>query len=911
MSTETISSDSSGYPPEVRRFDGAWYLRAYPECGIRTANVPTPRQLKAAERHYRKRGAPQGKNPNRYFSETWYLKKYPDVAAAVERGDFKSGFDHYVRSGADEGFEASPVTVDPDWYFDTYPEVLTEIRTPSPQAALTHYLCHGARRGMSPHVAFAEAWYLERNPDVRQEVERGRFLCGYQHFLEYGFAEQRQPHPLFGESHYRFLNPDVDDAVLQGVYPSGYFHLVHHGLAESRPWRMERVDFRDAATQLHLCRLEEFLRHDRRLDFRPFAGSAPEVSILLILWNRAELTLACLESLLRLQDVTFEVVIVDNLSTDRTRDLLDRLDGARIFLNDENAGYTRAANQAAAAAEGRLLLNLNNDAELLPFSLRAAVDRLDSTPQAGVVGGRIVTLDGRLQEAGSVVWNHGGTDGYGRGDDPMSGAYLFPREVDYCSGVFFLTPRELFERFGGYDLLFTPAYYEESDFCFRIREHGFKTLYEPDCLVIHFETASLAASTGRTELLRKNRRHFVERHGKQLESAYPPDVANFFPASQRASYRGRILMLDDYVPFERLGGGSPRAREILLALHELGFFVTFFATNPETLDRGDLAGEYPEEGLEFIDHLGRGGFLPWWQPRRGHYDAVIVSRAHNFRELLASGFEPQAETARVIFDAEALVSGRQELRRKVLGDQAVAESDLTRTAEQNLARRADEIWAVSKAEGEQLAGPGGAFQVVAHGLKAEPGDTPWSQRDHVLFVGRLDEEWNPNVDALRWYLSEIHPRVRRALHRPNGEAPRLRVVGERGDYELPDADGVDYLGRVDDLAPVFDRHRVFIAPTRFAAGIPHKVANAALHGLPVVATSLLAGQLGWRHDTELADGGDNDPERFAAQVGRVYCDESAWHTLRSAALRRAREDHGPEALRTALGRALEQFPDPR
>ena len=907
------SSSGHRYPPEVLEFDGAWYLNAYPETGLKGASAPTPRQLRAAERHYRRRGAAEGKNPNPYFSERWYLERYPDVAAAVAEKAFRSGFDHFVTSGYADDFAPTPMRVDSGWYFDTYPDARSGDGTSSPDSspvdvegdALRHYLRQGARAGRSPHIAFAESWYLERYPDVRAEVERGRYLCGYQHFLEFGWSEGRQPHPEFGESYYRYVNPDVDAAVLQGVYPSGYFHLVHHGLAESRPWKMERVDYRSAATQIHLCRLDEFLLRGRRLDFSAHRRSTEdvEVSILLILWNRAELTLACLESLARIRDVTFEVVIVDNLSTDRTRDLLERVDGATILFNDANEGYTRAANQAAAAARGRYLLNLNNDAELLPDSLRAAVDRLASTDDAGAVGGRVVTLDGRLQEAGSVVWNHGGTDGYGRGDDPRSGAYLFPRSVDYCSGVFLLTPRALFEEMGGYDLEFTPAYYEESDYCFRLRDRGYQTYYEPGCVIVHFETASLPDSAGRTELLRKNRTHFVERHRKQLESsAYPPDVANFFPASQKTQYRGRILMLDDLVPLERLGGGSPRAREILLALRELGYFVTFFATSPETLDRAHLVDEYPEDGLEFIDHLGRGGFAQFWERRKEHYDAVIVSRAHNFRELLAAGFDPEAESALIVFDAEAVVARRQELRRQL--DLAVpVESEISLDEELALARRANAIWAVSEDEGRLLAGDDGVFHVVAHGTRSKPSEATWDERRDILFVGRLDEEWNPNVDALRWYLGEIHPKVRELL--AESGRPRLRVVGERGDYELPDAEDVEFLGRVDDLEPLFNAHRVFIAPTRYAAGIPHKVVNSALHGLPVVATSLLARQLGWQHDVELADGGDNQAERFAAQVARVYSDEGAWHTLRSAALRRARKDHGPDALRSALGRAIE------
>ncbi len=159
--------------------------------------------------------------------------------------------------------------------------------------------------------------------------------------------------------------------------------------------------------------LAVFLASGNRLRFD--TPSAPKVSVLLVLFNRAELTFKCLRSLLESQAVSLEIVVVDNRSTDETSLLLDRLDGVRIVRSPENVGFLRASNAAAMMARGEHLLFLNSDAELLPGSLAAALATLEQTSSIGAVGARLVLPDGRLQEAGGIIWSDGSCQGYGRG----------------------------------------------------------------------------------------------------------------------------------------------------------------------------------------------------------------------------------------------------------------------------------------------------------------------------------------------------------------------------------------------------------------------------------------------------------------------------------------------------------------
>src|SRR5262249_10889850 len=147
---------------------------------------------------------------------------------------------------------------------------------------------------------------------------------------------------------------------------------------------------------------------------------APEISVLIVLWNQAHLTLRCLRALHREgrngnHHPSFEIVLVDNASSDETRKLLSRIDGPRIIRNDENIGFVHAANQAAATARGRALLFLNNDSFVRPGALVAALAGLQRGLDVGALGGRLILPSGLLQEAGSIIWSDASTLGYGRG----------------------------------------------------------------------------------------------------------------------------------------------------------------------------------------------------------------------------------------------------------------------------------------------------------------------------------------------------------------------------------------------------------------------------------------------------------------------------------------------------------------
>lgn len=219
-------------------------------------------------------------------------------------------------------------------------------------------------------------------------------------------------------------------------------------------------------------------------------GGDPVVSIVIPAFNKWEYTFRCLLSIANhTRDVPHETIVVDNASTDETRVALPLLKGVRVQRNAENLGFARASNQGAAMARGRYVLFLNNDTEALPGWLPPMVKILESEPDVGIVGAKLLFPDGTLQHAGVGV-------GYAS-PRPISPFHLQYREPASASqerldlpavtAACMLIRRELCQELGGFDEAFVNGN-EDVDLCFRARERGFRVAYTPETVLYHHES---------------------------------------------------------------------------------------------------------------------------------------------------------------------------------------------------------------------------------------------------------------------------------------------------------------------------------------------------------------------------------------------------------------------------------------
>jgi GT2 family glycosyltransferase/tetratricopeptide (TPR) repeat protein len=429
------------------------------------------------------------------------------------------------RHGEVTGFDQTAASATAHASAPALPSLLRRFRPKTAPAAL-RWLTPAVRRYRATRHPIAQAvrrsmffdarWYADTYPDVKRSGVDPAY-----HYTVFGSSEARDPSPWFSTSGYLRQNPDVAQSGVNALY-----HFEAFGRREHRPFvppfaQMQppgkpapnapastavttpapvSPDLKQAFRAESEALLDAFLaRPDARIELP--VSAQPAVSIVLVLHNQAGLTFRCLEALAQAIDVPAEVIVVDNASSDRTAALLARVHGCRVFTQAENLHFLRGANAGAREAQGRHVLFLNNDTQLARGSLDAACRLLDTQPDAGAVGGRIVLLDGTLQEAGSIVWSDGDCSGYGRGQDPAHAAFQFRRDVDYCSGAFLMVRRALFESLAGFDPMFAPAYYEDTDLCMRVREAGLRVVYEPAVRLTHFEFGSAASDDEAARLM--------------------------------------------------------------------------------------------------------------------------------------------------------------------------------------------------------------------------------------------------------------------------------------------------------------------------------------------------------------------------------------------------------------------------
>ncbi|MGC3996937.1 MAG: glycosyltransferase [Anaeromyxobacter sp.] len=237
--------------------------------------------------------------------------------------------------------------------------------------------------------------------------------------------------------------------------------------------------------------------------------AAPRVSIVIPAFNKWDYTIRCLVSLLEhTRDVPHEVIVVDNASSDETRQALPLLEGIRLQRNDENLGFARACNQGAALARAPYILFLNNDTEATPGWLAPMVRILDQRPEVGAVGSKLLFPDGTLQHAGVAFAYAAPLPIY-----PFHLEYRQPAdrstqelELNAVTAACVLVRAEAFRAVGGFDEGFKNGY-EDMDLCLSLRAGGHRIVYTPESVLYHHESVSegrfLSARENEDRLMRR------------------------------------------------------------------------------------------------------------------------------------------------------------------------------------------------------------------------------------------------------------------------------------------------------------------------------------------------------------------------------------------------------------------------
>lgn len=829
-------------------FDRDAYLANYPDVANSGADPLW---------HYIWSGCRAGYDPHPLFDSAFYLRRYPDVAASGV-----NPLAHYLRDGAAAGYDPHPL-------FDTrfYRTQTKEV----PANALLHYLETGATQSLDPNPYFAAGLYW--NEYLRAQDGS---LDPLSHYLLVGAAKGYDPHP------------DFDTDWYAGTYdvPAGTNPLAHF---------LEVGRFNG----LHPCLLAQHL--DGPVPPIAFkADRLPLVSIVIPVYGRSCDTLRCLAAVMTASGdaIPYEVIVIDDRPERPISERLDRLPGLHLMRNPENMGFLRSCNRAARQASGRYLLFLNNDTVVHPGWLAPLVRIAEADGRVGMVGAKLLNQDGTVQEAGGIMQRNGWGLPFGQGDDAAKPEYNFVREVDVVVGACMMIRRSAWTAIGGFDDDFAPAYYEEFDFAFALRDRGWRVMYQPASVVTHFDSASYGAAE-RDRQSTINHARFCRKWAAALADRPTADTPAYL--ARERPMPGHILIVDDRVPEPDKHAGAIATFDWLRLLRSEGFRITFYphdrrGTEPYTARLQQLGIEVLFGDLDARDWIrDNGAYLDW----------VWLARPAVAEPLLDAVRDHAGD--RLIYYTHDLHFLREQRRAELTGNDEHREDawrlrgierDIFRRAALVLSPSADELPVI-----ESLAPGVRARSIPLYSVppvdEAPATPTDFAGRSVVLFVGGYDHL--PNVDAARWLAGEIMPLVWAAM--PDAV---LVLAGGKPPAALTDLAGarIEVPGWLPDLNPLYRRARLTLNALRFGAGVKGKIIASLQAGVPVVTTSVGNEGLALRNGEDVLIG--DTAAALAEHAVTLLRDAELCARMADAGIARADADFGEYTLRRALLNAVER-----
>ena len=650
----------------------------------------------------------------------------------------------------------------------------------------------------------------------------------------------------------------VYDLCIRGVK-----NLLEYGFSDTAK-KTKRFLSRISTEKGEMCAPETY---KDRIPLKFQITENPEASIIIPMFNKSDLTYNCLRSILEnTNGVDYEVIVVDDSSTEDISWLKSMVTGIRIISNEQNLGFVGSCNRGAHHAKGKYLVFLNNDTLVTESWLQEMLKVFSCLDNVGIVGARLVFPDGKLQEAGGIIWKDGSGWNYGRMDNPKKPEYSYLREVDYCSGACICISKKTFEELGGFDEVFSPAYYEDTDLAFKVRSAGMKVVYNPFAIVFHLEgaTAGRDTSQGIKRYQEVNRQKFLAKWKNFLDKHHFPFSEDLLFLARERPKKGVILVADHYVPMWDKDSGSYRMYNILKILSELGYKVIFWPDN--LADLQPYTRKLQEMGIEVI-YGAEYSFEKYLREYGKFINLVWACRANFAPKYLA---EAKKQGIRTIYDTIDLHYLREMRRAEIEGSERLKKKALElKEVELTWARNSDKVLVVSHVEREILEKEGISNVVVIPNIHTVVDDIPgFDRREGIMFIGSFEHP--PNEDAVVWFVKEIFPLVRSALGNVKfyivGNSPTKAVKSLENEHII-------VTGYVPDVDPYFKNSRVFVSPLRYGAGLKGKIGQAMAYGLPVVTTSIGAeGFICSPEPFKIAD----TPSEFAHWVVQLYKDRNLW-----------------------------------
>lgn len=621
----------------------------------------------------------------------------------------------------------------------------------------------------------------------------------------------------------------------------------------------------------------------------------PVVSIVIPVYNQFTYTYNCLKSIyVHSGDVTYEIIVADDMSDDLTIRLSDVVENIRIIRNETNMGFIRNCNNAAQYAAGKYILFLNNDTQVQENWLQPLIDLIERDSTIGMVGSKLIYPDGRLQEAGGIIWKDASAWNYGNCQNPAAPEFNYVKEVDYISGASIMIRTLLWKEIGGFDERYVPAYCEDSDLAFEVRKHGFKVMYQPLSVVVHFEGVSNGTndSEGIKQYQRANMQKLYDKWKDELESEQGENGTGVFRARERTKKRKVLLMIDHYVPQYDKDAGSRTLLHYLKIFVSKGYSVKLIGDN--FYKHEPYTTTFQQMGIEVLYGAYYAENWENWIKRNGkEIDYIWLNRPHisiKYIDVLK-----EYTQAKIMYYGMDLHFLRVQREYEVSQDKAlIKEAKEWQEKEFYLMERADisytlsdvEVDVVHKIEPEI---PMRVIKTFAYEQFREEVPKDFHQRENIMFVGGFTH--TPNEDAMLWFVKEVFPFISRRMD------ITLYIVGAVPTAKIMNLESKNIVikGFLTDneLQELYDSCRMVVAPLRYGAGVKGKVLEAMYNGLPVITTSIGAEGIVGIDDIIAVE---DDKERFADRLCELYEKPEELERLSMLGQKYMRENFSMEAV---------------
>jgi len=626
----------------------------------------------------------------------------------------------------------------------------------------------------------------------------------------------------------------------------------------------------------------------------------PEVSIVVPVHNKFTVTYNCLSALLfAYNHASFEVILVDDGSSDETINILKLVEGIIYLRNETSLGFIRSCNRGASNARGKYIVMLNNDTEPTVRWLDELIFTFDQFTSVGLAGSKLLYPDGKLQEAGGIVWSSCNPWNYGRGANPNEPRFNYTRQADYLSGAAIMLLKSVWDEVGGFSEEYCPAYFEDTDLAFKVRAAGYKTVYAPLSVVYHFEGISSGTdvTSGTKRYQEINRPKFKQKwiHSCRFNGEEGKNV----DLNKDRGISLRALVIDYQTPRPDIDAGSYAAVQEMRLLQSLGFKVTFVPENFAYL------GQYTESlqrlGIEILYAPFAYSMQDFLEKRGNEFDVVYITRyyvAKNHLNLVRQ-YAPQAKVLFCNADLHFLRELREAIEHN--NKDMLERACIIREEELSIMREVDVTLSYNPIE---------HAVVISHNLNSTKIVTcPWvvdvvdntpdfTKRSDIAFLGGFGHP--PNQVAVLFFINQVMPILRHQI--PDA---KFRIYGSNISEELKKLQAIDVIieGYIENVADVYDSCRVFVAPLLTGAGIKGKVIDALAHGTPSVLTPIAAEGTPLRHELEVLIA--ETAQEWADAVTRLYTDQLLWEKVSLAARDFAREHYSFENGRKLMRKALE------